>query len=148
MSSREYELELVEENAVAEIQGMVLRLLDAKCISRTELASRMDVSVAHISQILGLEPQNLSVKKAARLFHALGEELTFSCPTIERLNREAYEHKRQREELARLTHRFDIDVPDVWCGNDWHSTTNGNDIEDSEDHLCTNVADNCTSVAA
>lgn len=89
MPANSYEIELIEENAVAHIQAMVLRLMDAKQISQKDLASRMGVSAAHISQLLGDDPKNLSVRKAARLFHALGEELTFTCIGIEMLNRKA-----------------------------------------------------------
>ncbi len=84
-----YEVELAEENAVAHVQAMAIRLLDAKKISRTGLAELMGVSGAHISQLLGDQPRNLSVRKAARLFHALGEKLVITCPGIEELDREA-----------------------------------------------------------
>jgi transcriptional regulator with XRE-family HTH domain len=93
-----YELQLAEEKAVAHVQAMALRLLDAKNISRTELAERMGVSPARVSQLLGDEPENLSVKKAARLFHALGEPLSISCPGIDELNRLAEERNAFRTE--------------------------------------------------
>jgi transcriptional regulator with XRE-family HTH domain len=97
MDGKNYEIELVEENAVAHIQAMVLRLLDAKKITRAKLAEKMGVSQAHISQLLGDHPRNLSVKKAARLFHALDEELIMTCAGIDRLNREADDRNAQIE---------------------------------------------------
>jgi len=92
MSRDSYEIQVIEENAVAHVQAMVLRLLDAKKISRTKLAERMGVSLAHVSQLLGNNPKNLSVKKAARVFYALDEELLLTCAGIEALNRQAEEH--------------------------------------------------------
>lgn len=89
MKKRSYEVALAEENAVAHVQAMALRLLAAKKITRTELAASMGCSTAHVSQLLGDEPKNLTVKKAARLFYHLGEELVITCDSIDRLNREA-----------------------------------------------------------
>jgi transcriptional regulator with XRE-family HTH domain len=84
-----FELELIEEQAVAHIQAMVLRLLDEKKMSRQDLATAIGVSAPRVSQLLGDEPENLSIKMAARLFYGLGETLTMTCETIERLNRDA-----------------------------------------------------------
>lgn len=81
-----YELELIEEKAVAHIQAMVFRLLDEKKMSRSDLAAAMDCSAAHVSQLLADDPPNLSIKKAARLFYGLGERLRMTCDTIDKMN--------------------------------------------------------------
>lgn len=94
------DLMLAEENAVAEIQSMAVRLLRAKKITQSELASRMKVSPSYVSQLLASdEPQNLSVKKAANLFFHLGEELAFTCAGVEALDAEAYAKKRRQKQL-------------------------------------------------
>lgn len=114
MAGDNYELELIEEKAVAHVQAMVLRLLDAKKVSRSQLAERMGVSQAHISQLLGDSPQNLSVKKAARLFYALDEVLTMSCAGIDQLNKEA-DIRNAQMEMA-----FDVQAQSVafaWAAN-------------------------------
>lgn len=110
-----YEIQLAEENAVASVQAMVIRLLDAKQITRTALAERMGVSAAHVSQILGDNPQNLSVKKAARVFHALGEELVFSCAGIEELDLKA----NQRHSLLESALRPSVSQWECANGNEF-----------------------------
>jgi transcriptional regulator with XRE-family HTH domain len=91
-----YETALVEEKAVAHVQAMALRLLRAKNMSQKDLAREMEVSPAHISQLLGDEPKNLSVRKAARMFYHLGETLEMTCGGIERLNADAEERNAQK----------------------------------------------------
>ena len=65
----ELEIAMIEEGAIGSVQSMALRLLRDKGISRSELAERMEVSVARVSQILADDPKNLSIKKAAVLFY-------------------------------------------------------------------------------
>lgn len=109
-----YELALAEERAVARVQAMVLRLLKSKGISRTELAKRLGVSPARISQVLGDEPENLSVKKAAALFFALGEKLELTCAGIEELDRLAREREILRAS-TRSVHWSNTTSNDDWC---------------------------------
>jgi transcriptional regulator with XRE-family HTH domain len=73
--NEEFELALVEEEAVAELQSMVIRILRDKKMTQKQLAEAMDVTPSYISQILSDEPQNLTIKRAASLFHHLGESL-------------------------------------------------------------------------
>lgn len=120
MAGDSYEIELIEENAVAHVQAMVLRLLDAKQITRARLAEKMGVSQAHVSQLLGDDPKNLSIKKAARLFHALDEELVMSCAGIDKLNREA--------EARNLQMQLDL-KPGAF---DWFECANSNQSEPDE----------------
>lgn len=96
---KEFEIAMAEEKAIAEVQTMAIRILMAKGISKTELATAMGVSAARVSQLLGDEPKNLSIRKAANLFYHLGEELTFSCKGIEQLNMIA---RRKREQNKRI----------------------------------------------
>lgn len=96
---KEFELAMIEEDAVAHVQSMAIRLLRDKSISQRELAESMGVSPSHISQLLGDEPKNLSVRKAASLFFHLGEELQFSCDRIEEMNKQAVEKKNRNRSL-------------------------------------------------
>lgn len=89
MMTDSYEVMLAEEEAVAHVQAMVLRLLADKGMTQNDLAKAMGVSPSHVSQLLADEPQNLSIKKVASVFHALGEEICISCSGVDRLNREA-----------------------------------------------------------
>lgn len=66
--------EFAEEMLVADIQSYLEQLLDEKGCSRTDLARRMGVSKARVSQIFS-DQQNFTVRLLARAFHALGEEV-------------------------------------------------------------------------
>lgn len=95
MNNPQYAMMLAEERALANVQAMAIRLLDEKKLKRSELAKSLDVSEARISQIFAGDPANLSIKKAAQLFFAMGEELVFSCKKIDEMNTRA--SKRNRE---------------------------------------------------
>jgi transcriptional regulator with XRE-family HTH domain len=118
-----FELELIEEQAVAHIQAMVLRLLEEKKMSRQDLATAIGVSAPRVSQLLGDEPENLSIKKAARLFHGLGETLTMTCETIERMNRDAEERNARAHAACR---------PQVRASDAWQFVSNDHQCADRE----------------
>jgi len=96
-----YELMLVEDEAVACVQGMAQRLLREQKLTQAQLAERMGVSAARISQLFADEPENLSVKAAARLFYHLGEELVFTCAGIEKMNAHSEVDNRRKAEALR-----------------------------------------------
>ncbi|AMS30553.1 MAG TPA: hypothetical protein DIU09_10050 [Hyphomonadaceae bacterium] len=100
MKNKEYEMILAEERAIANVQAMAIRLLEEKKIRKAQLARELNVSEARISQIFGGDPSNLTIKKAAQLFFAMGEELVISCRKIDEMNARA--EKRNRE-LASLS---------------------------------------------
>ncbi|MEZ5915156.1 MAG: hypothetical protein R3C42_05970 [Parvularculaceae bacterium] len=54
-----------EEAAVARAQGLIEWAMERIDVTNKELARRLNVSQAAISQMLGLSPKNLSVKKLA-----------------------------------------------------------------------------------
>jgi transcriptional regulator with XRE-family HTH domain len=70
LSSEEFR----EEFFVAGVQAQLSRMLDDKGVSRAELARRLDVSRARVSQIFSDEAQNFTLKLLARSFLAVGEE--------------------------------------------------------------------------
>lgn len=59
-----------EEDLLIDFQFLVQDVLNAKGVSKTQLAKRAGISKARLSQILSAEA-NPSVKTFARLFHAL-----------------------------------------------------------------------------
>lgn len=63
-----------EENLVIDLQFLLQEVLSNKGMSRSELAKKLGISKARLSQIFSSEA-NPTVKSCARLFHALGEEL-------------------------------------------------------------------------
>lgn len=96
--TKEIELAMIEEGAVGSIQSMAIRLLRDKGISRADLAKEMGVTASYVSQLLGDEPKNLSIKKAAVLFHHLGEELRFTCSRIEEMDRTAEKRNLEKKQ--------------------------------------------------
>jgi transcriptional regulator with XRE-family HTH domain len=60
-----------EENFLIDCQFLVQDLINAKGLSRTELAKRAGISKSRLSQLLSAEA-NPSAKTFARLFHVLG----------------------------------------------------------------------------
>lgn len=64
-----------EENFLIDCQFLIQDLINAKGISRSELAKRAGISKSRLSQILSAEA-NPTVKTFARLFHVLGAMVT------------------------------------------------------------------------
>ena len=73
----------MEEAAIMKTQGLIEWIMDSRGISNKELAERLDVSQSAISQMLGLSPKNLSVKKLARVMNALDDELVITSKSRE-----------------------------------------------------------------
>ena len=66
--------EFAEEMLVADIQSALEQLLHEKGCTRADLARRMGVSKARVTQIFS-DSQNFTVRLVARAFHALGENV-------------------------------------------------------------------------
>jgi transcriptional regulator with XRE-family HTH domain len=62
-----------EEALVVDVQVLLLNWMEEKGISRAELAKRMGVSRARVTQLLSDECKNLTIRSLARAAHALGE---------------------------------------------------------------------------
>lgn len=63
-----------EEFCVAETQAKLSNIMEDKGISRAELARRLNVSRARISQIFSDDANNFTLRLLVRSFLALGEE--------------------------------------------------------------------------
>ena len=68
----------VEESLVAEVQYDIARMMKAKSVSRAELARRLKVSAPYVTQMLGNEDANLTLRTIARIYDALGEKAIIS----------------------------------------------------------------------
>jgi transcriptional regulator with XRE-family HTH domain len=106
---KSYEQLLVEEKAISEIQSMAIRLVQSNKMARADLAAKMGVSLPRVCQILAGDPENMSVRRAAALFYALGEELTFNCSGINLLDEAA-----ERRHAMTASVWGDIEEPQ-WC---------------------------------
>lgn len=115
MAKYDYESLRAEEKAVAQIQAMALRLLRKNQMKRKDLAKIMRVSESHVSQLLSDKPKNLTIKAAARLFHALGEELQFSCEGIQQMDKQAAIAKRKKIEPT----------GHLYAAGNWNSSSDG-----------------------
>ena len=87
-----------EENFLIDIQFLLQQALTDKGVTRSDLAKKLGVSKARLSQIFAAEA-NPTVKSVARLFHALGAELTVSVKKeVEQSNPSMSEHSDWRFE--------------------------------------------------
>ena len=68
-----------EEFFVAEVQARLSEMMESKGVSRAELARRLDVSRARVTQIFSDEYKNFTVRLLVRSFLALGEEPMLVC---------------------------------------------------------------------
>ncbi len=69
---------------VADVQMRLHILMEQQNVSRSELAERAHMSKSRISHIFG-QHANITLDTLARLFHALGQEVTVTCPFLERV---------------------------------------------------------------
>lgn len=71
-----------EESFIADVQFAIHNLLEAKGVSRADLARAMGVSEARISQLFSDNPRNLTLRTIARMFYAAGEEPQLTSKTL------------------------------------------------------------------
>jgi len=74
----EFQEAYVEETFVAEVQHEIARIMKSKGMSRAELARRMKISAPAVTQMLGDEDANLTLRTVARIFDALGEKASIT----------------------------------------------------------------------
>ncbi|MBO9710469.1 MAG: helix-turn-helix transcriptional regulator [Caulobacter sp.] len=78
LDDREIRHEYVEEALIADVQFEISKLMRRNGISKAELARRLGVSAPYVTQILGNEGANLTLKTVARVFDALGDVAVIS----------------------------------------------------------------------
>lgn len=98
----------VEEGFVVEVQSYLQELMNNAGISRSELARRMGVSRARVTQIFSDECTNLTVRLLAKAAHAMGEE-----PKIESELTRRRKVEREHEDRQALIGRAGNVVP-IW----------------------------------
>ena len=62
------------ESLVLSIQLALQKAMNGNCVSQKELADRLGVSPARVSQILSVRGANLTIKTIGKIAHALGED--------------------------------------------------------------------------
>ena len=98
-----------EEKLILAVQAEMENLLQRNSVSRAELARRLDVSEARVSQIFSSEPKNLTLRIIARVFHVLGEEASFTAS-------DGYRYDAWQDLTSAWSRRArgNIRVKDVW----------------------------------
>ena len=76
---------LAEEALIADTQFAIHNLLEVKGVSRAELARRLSLSEARISQIFSDDPKNLTLRTIARIFRVLNEEARVTSRTLDEI---------------------------------------------------------------
>lgn len=68
-----FALEAAEADFTLAVQAMIQKLLDEKGLRARDLSKRLNVTEARISQMLGDQAKNLTLKTIARICHQMGE---------------------------------------------------------------------------
>jgi transcriptional regulator with XRE-family HTH domain len=75
---------IAADKLIADTQFAIHNLMEAKDVSRRELARALDVSEPRISQLFH-DTTNLTLRTIARIFHVLGEDARITSRTLDRL---------------------------------------------------------------
>jgi len=68
------EREMAEEGLILDVSQQLFEVMEKDGVTKAELAKRLDCSKAYISKLLG-GPSNMTLRKVAEVFHALGHVL-------------------------------------------------------------------------
>lgn len=68
-----YAAEEAEADFILAVQSEIQKLLNGKGLRARDLAKRLDVTEARVSQMFGDQAKNLTLRTIARIFHQLGE---------------------------------------------------------------------------
>lgn len=102
--------EFAEEKLVASVQSLLQQALEERGMSRSDLAKKMGVSKARISQMFS-DSQNFTLRLVAAAFFALGEEIKISRPTkleFKSMDGGDCDHDLSFErKIAEITHGFE-----------------------------------------
>lgn len=113
--------EFAEEMLVAEIQSVLQEILEEKGYSRADLAKKMGVTKARVTQIFS-DTQNFTVRLVARAFHALGEKITLGHAPLNE-NRSKCD-EREGMELAHYLVTPPV-ISEHWLSSDWQRYKGG-----------------------
>ena len=80
-----YEVIKAQEQLIVEVQTGISRALRERSLKQIDLAERLGVSQARVSQMFGEDAQNLTLRTLAKIYHVLGS----SCHIVETRAREA-----------------------------------------------------------
>jgi hypothetical protein len=82
------EMIFAEEAVIVEAQTAIHTLMEDLGVNRAELARRLDVSDARVSQMFSDMAKNLTLRTLGRVFRALGQECRITCDRLDARMRE------------------------------------------------------------
>ena len=106
------EQRLAEEQLIWRTQSIIQRELNKQGLKHRDLARRLGVSVARISQLMGDDPRNLTIRTVARILYQLGESGEFMT------SRDLEEFKGNKTEAETATWVFTAPVRQLYGGED------------------------------
>lgn len=104
-----------EEALVVDVQSLLHHIMEKAGLSRADLARRMGVSRARVTQMFSDDCPNLTLRLVARAFHALGEVVELTCQA----EREHVQHQ-NHEQVKEAIRACDNVVMGTW---NWESHT-------------------------
>lgn len=103
-------VEFAEEKLVASVQSLLQEILDEKGLNKADLAKKMGVSKARVSQIFS-DNQNFTLRLLASAFHSLGEEMMLvRCNQkieFKGIEKDDEEFVRFEEKIQEISHGFE-----------------------------------------
>ena len=116
---------------VADLQSGIHRMMVAKGVSRADLAGRLGLSRARVTQYFAGDGSNLTAKTVARIFHALGERVETTCDWLraQEVRRTA---ERQKQSI-KVDQVFEPRRPRTrdWCQVEHYGPSTGSSISKS-----------------
>ncbi len=89
-----------EEDFLVEVETAINRIMSKKNIKQTELANKLEISKARVSQLLSEnESKNMTLRTVAKIFAALGEKVEITSEAIRELNALVDKKAEQKAEL-------------------------------------------------
>jgi transcriptional regulator with XRE-family HTH domain len=85
MKKIDEDMVIAEDALITEVQFAIHNLLEAKGMSRADLARALGVSEARVSQLFSENSRNLTLKTIARIFFVLDEEPQITSPTLHKM---------------------------------------------------------------
>jgi len=73
---------LEQEDAILEVTELICKLMAETGVSRSELAQRLGTTRGYVTQLLD-GSANMTIRKVADIFNALGSKVRFSCECAE-----------------------------------------------------------------
>lgn len=89
-----------EEALVVDVQALLHQIMEKAGLSRADLARRMKVSRARVTQMFSDDCPNMTLRFVARAFHSLGETVEITCES-QKEHEQRQDHQLVQETLKK-----------------------------------------------